>query len=86
MLHLMYSCFDFVRLSFTTHEYINAHTWPERHFAAFDVFMCGKAQPDKVEAVIKQAYRPKKLTVESHYRGEIQNPVAISDRLKIREN
>ena len=60
--------------------------WPERHFAAFDVFMCGKAQPDKVEAVIKQAYRPKKLTVESHYRGEIQNPVAISDRLKIREN
>ena len=67
-------------------SHINAHTWPERHFAAFDVFMCGKAQPDKVEAVIKQAYRHKKLTVESHYRGEIQNPVAISDRLKIREN
>ena len=53
-------------------SHINAHTWPERGFAAFDAFMCGSAKPEKIEAVIKQAYRPKKLTVEWRYRGEVK--------------
>ena len=58
-------------------SHINVHTWPERRFAAFDVFMCGKAKPEKVEAVIKQAYQPKKSTVEMRYRGEVQNLLAV---------
>ena len=58
-------------------SHINVHTWPERCFAAFDVFMCGKTEPEKVEAVIKQAFRPKKLKVELRYRGEVQNTVRI---------
>ena len=66
-------------------SHINAHTWPERRFAAFDVFMCGKAKPEKVEAVIKQVYRPKRSTVELYYRGEVRDALAIGDRLKIRE-
>ncbi|MFT6791307.1 MAG: S-adenosylmethionine decarboxylase [Cellvibrionaceae bacterium] len=53
-------------------SHINVHTWPERGFAAFDVFMCGKATPEKVEAVIKRAFRPQKSTVELRYRGETQ--------------
>ena len=27
-------------------SHISVHTWPERAFAAFDVFMCGKARPE----------------------------------------
>ena len=26
-------------------SHISVHTWPERDFAAFDVFMCGKCNP-----------------------------------------
>ena len=26
-------------------SHISVHTWPERDYAAFDVFMCGDAQP-----------------------------------------
>lgn len=51
-------------------SHINVHTWPERGFAAFDVFMCGNAKPEKVEVVIKQAFHPKKSSVELRYRGE----------------
>lgn len=52
-------------------SHINVHTWPERGFAAFDVFMCGKAKPEKVEAVIKQAFHPERSAVELRFRGEI---------------
>ena len=53
-------------------SHINAHTWPERGFATFDAFMCGSTRPERVEAVIKEAYSPKKLTVEWRYRGEVK--------------
>lgn len=56
-------------------SHINVHTWPERGFAAFDVFMCGNAQPEKVEAVIKQAFRPERSTIELRYRGETHKNV-----------
>ena len=58
-------------------SHINVHTWPERRFAAFDAFMCGKAKPEKIEAVIKQAFRPEKSTVELRYRGEVKDTVAV---------
>lgn len=53
-------------------SHINVHTWSERGFAALDVFMCGNTKPEKVEAVIKRAFRPEKSTVELRYRGETQ--------------
>src|SRR5205085_29696 len=28
-------------------SHISVHTWPERGFAAFDVFMCGVAEPER---------------------------------------
>mgnify|MGYP000067764750 CR=1 FL=1 len=52
-------------------SHINVHTWPERNFAAFDVFMCGKAQPEKVEQVIADAFHPERIEVELHLRGKI---------------
>lgn len=50
-------------------SHISVHTWPERHFAAFDVFMCGSAQPMNVINVLEDAFQPKKVEVKKILRG-----------------
>jgi len=45
------------------------HTWPERGFAAFDVFMCGAAQPQKAIGVLEAAFKPKRVVVGEYKRG-----------------
>jgi len=52
-------------------SHISIHTWPERAFAAVDVFMCGDAEPRKTIAVLRQAFAPGMLTVAEHKRGVI---------------
>ncbi len=36
-------------------SHITVHTWPERGYAAFDVFMCGDCDADRATAVIAEA-------------------------------
>jgi len=50
-------------------SHISVHTWPERGYAAFDVFMCGDAQPEKAIPILKNAFRPKRVDVKEHMRG-----------------
>ncbi|GIX17405.1 MAG: hypothetical protein KatS3mg119_1591 [Rhodothalassiaceae bacterium] len=50
-------------------SHISVHTWPERRFAAFDVFMCGSADPYAVIPILKEAFRPQRMTVTEHMRG-----------------
>ena len=50
-------------------SHISVHTWPERGYAAFDVFMCGTAEPRKALAVLEQAFTPKRVVVGIHKRG-----------------
>ncbi|MEM1263935.1 MAG: adenosylmethionine decarboxylase [Pseudomonadota bacterium] len=50
-------------------SHISVHTWPERDFAAFDVFMCGDAEPRKVLPILEQAFAPTKSHVTEHLRG-----------------
>ena len=50
-------------------SHISVHTWPERNFAAFDVFMCGAAQPTNVIDVLKDAFQPEELKVKKILRG-----------------
>jgi S-adenosylmethionine decarboxylase len=52
-------------------SHISVHTWPEKGFAAFDVFMCGDAQPLKAIPVLETAFRPKRVVVGEHKRGVI---------------
>lgn len=52
-------------------SHISVHTWPERNFAAFDIFMCGNADPDKTVPVLKRAFRPGRCIITRHLRGEV---------------
>jgi len=50
-------------------SHISVHTWPERDYAAFDIFMCGDAQPELAVPVLKQAFLPDSMNINEHLRG-----------------
>lgn len=54
-------------------SHISVHTWPERRFAAFDVFMCGDAQPQKAIDVLVEDYSPAHSDVMAHRRGRVSD-------------
>lgn len=50
-------------------SHISIHSWPEYGYAAFDVFMCGDAQPQKAVPVLKKAFNAGRVDVEEVRRG-----------------
>ncbi len=50
-------------------SHISVHTWPERNYAAFDVFMCGSAKPLNSVAILEQAFSAEKINVKEVLRG-----------------
>ena len=50
-------------------SHISIHTWPERDFAALDVFMCGQCNPHKAVPVLKEAFAPTSVLVNESRRG-----------------
>lgn len=53
-------------------SHISVHTWPERGYAAFDVFTCGDSMPEKAVDVLKAAFNPSEVVVSSHLRGRVE--------------
>lgn len=51
-------------------SHISVHTWPERNYAAFDVFMCGEAKPLNAVDILKKAFAPQRLNVKEILRGQ----------------
>ncbi len=51
-------------------SHISIHSWPERAYAALDIFMCGSANPDACVPVLREAFAPKKIAVSEHLRGQ----------------
>lgn len=51
-------------------SHISVHTWPERDYAAFDVFMCGDAEPEKAVSILKEAFQAEQVNVQTFFRGE----------------
>lgn len=39
-------------------SHISIHTWPERQYAAIDIFVCGKLEPEKAIEIFKQVFQP----------------------------
>jgi S-adenosylmethionine decarboxylase len=51
-------------------SHISVHTWPEREFAAFDIFMCGVAHPAEAIPVINEAFKPASMEIHEILRGK----------------
>ncbi len=50
-------------------SHISVHTWPEREFAAFDIFMCGHARPEEAITILMRAFTPKVMNITENLRG-----------------
>ena len=52
-------------------SHISIHTWPERDFAAVDIFMCGACDPHLSVPVLKAAFNPSRIDLGEQRRGLI---------------
>jgi S-adenosylmethionine decarboxylase len=50
-------------------SHMSIHTWPERRFAAIDIFMCGQAKPHLALAVLQSILEPGRMQVSEQRRG-----------------
>ena len=53
-------------------SHISIHTWPERGYAALDVFMCGDADPQATIPVLDRAFMPARIDVDELRRGRVK--------------
>ncbi|ARE39133.1 S-adenosylmethionine decarboxylase proenzyme, prokaryotic class 1B [Rhodovulum sp. P5] len=51
-------------------SHISVHTWPEIGYGAFDVFMCGDADPWRAVDVLKAAFHTQDVRVKELLRGD----------------
>ncbi|MSU89086.1 adenosylmethionine decarboxylase [Rhodobacteraceae bacterium 2CG4] len=51
-------------------SHISVHTWPEIGYGAFDVFMCGDAEPWRAVSVLRNAFAAGDVRVRELLRGE----------------
>ena len=52
-------------------SHISIHTWPERDFAAIDIFMCGGCNPYLGLPALKEAFQPQSFNLGEQRRGLI---------------
>ena len=52
-------------------SHMSVHTWPERDYAAFDVFMCGDAKPELAVPILQKAFQPERVDVQEYLRGRV---------------
>ena len=52
-------------------SHISVHTWPERNYLAFDIFMCGDTEPESAAYYFIKELRPKKKKLRIIKRGQI---------------
>lgn len=53
-------------------SHISVHTWPERDYIAFDIFMCGDTNPQAAAAYLIKNLKPKKKILKKIKRGVIK--------------
>lgn len=50
-------------------SHISVHSWPERGFAAFDIFMCGGCNPHNAIPVLRRHFQPETVQLSENKRG-----------------
>ncbi len=51
-------------------SHISVHTWPERNFAAFDIFMCGESKPELAIEILEKRFNSRAPKVNMLRRGD----------------
>ena len=52
-------------------SHISIHTWPERKYAAIDIFMCGSCDPYLAAPALKKGFKSDKVSIYEARRGII---------------
>lgn len=52
-------------------SHISIHTWPERDYAAIDIFMCGACDPHDALPLLREAFSAGRVQVSEYRRGVI---------------
>jgi S-adenosylmethionine decarboxylase len=52
-------------------SHISIHTWPERSYAALDIFMCGSCDPYRAIPLLETVFSPESVQVSEQRRGKI---------------
>ena len=52
-------------------SHISIHTWPERDFAAIDIFMCGECDPHLAVPVLQRTFQADRVDLDEQRRGRI---------------
>lgn len=73
VLHLNLHCFEpnggISGVAVLAESHISIHTWPERGFAALDLFMCGSCDPYLAIPVFKTFFKAKTVLLSEQKRG-----------------
>ena len=72
LLHIHLHQFTGGGVAVLAESHISVHTWPERNFAAFDVFMCGKCDPMDALPILRAFFEPSEVLVDENQRGIIR--------------
>ncbi|NHO31624.1 adenosylmethionine decarboxylase [Acetobacter fallax] len=54
-------------------SHISIHTWPERSFAAVDIFMCGACDPNLSIPVMQRLFQAGRILVDEQRRGKVSS-------------
>jgi S-adenosylmethionine decarboxylase len=68
-IHVSSSTGGITGVAILAESHIAIHTWPERGYAAPDLFMCGDAMPHRAIPIIRSAFSPARITMVEHKRG-----------------
>ena len=52
-------------------SHISIHTWPERGFAAVDIFMCGECDPHLAIPVLQRTFQAERIDLDEQRRGRV---------------
>ena len=59
-------------------SHISIHTWPERGYAAVDLYTCGAGEPTAALAILREALGAGRLELLEVRRGQLEQPKALA--------